>query len=121
MSQARHIESYVFKAGIGVLVELSASSESLIRRGDFVDLARGVAMHVAAMNPTSVDDLLHQLCVMDPAVTVNELMRRVAGADEVIDIVRFVRWVAGESPEPDTPRSPAVIYDLRSRAGNSAA
>lgn len=117
MNFAGHfIESYVHNGGIGVLVEMRVS-DSLVMKSDlFLGLAKDMAMHIAAMAPTSIEDLLQQPHVKDPDITVNQLITRVAGdLREKIAVVRFVRWSTDpqESLQPEPPRSPAVIYDLR--------
>lgn len=51
------IESYIHNTKtVGVLVELSCETDFVARNGEFVALARDIAMHAAAMNPQYVDD-----------------------------------------------------------------
>lgn len=112
----RFIESYVLAGAIGVLVELEISDSMARRSESFARLAKDLAMHIAAMAPASVEELLDQPAVADVAVLVNELVARTASDLQVkIAVLRFVRWVANpqELLEPEPPRSPAVIYNLR--------
>ena len=110
------IEGYVHNGGVGVLVELGVSDSVVTRSDVFTRLAKDLAMHIAAMAPASVEELLQQPSVKDPDLTVSQLVARVAGdLHEQIGVLRFMRWVASpqEPLQPEPPRSPAVIYNLR--------
>lgn len=110
------IESYVHNGGIGVLVELGVSDSVVTKHDAFMGLARDLAMHIAAMAPASVEELLQQPFVKDPDMAVSLLIARVAGElREKVAVVRFVRWIANppEPVQPEPPRSPAVIYNFR--------
>jgi elongation factor Ts len=112
----RFIESYVHNGGIGVLVELGVSDSIVTRSDAFTRLAKDLAMHIAAMAPTTVEELLQQPSVKDPDVTVDQLVARIAGdLHEKVAVLRFIRWVTNppEPLQPEPPRSPAVIYNLR--------
>ena len=112
MKQPCHfIVSYVHKNAIGVLVELGVPDSTLAKTEAFALLAQDVATHIAAMAPVSVEELLQHPFVKDPEITVNQLIAQIADG---ITILRYVRWVAGPEPlQPEPPRSPAVIYNLR--------
>jgi elongation factor Ts len=118
MDHSTHfIESYVHNGGLGVLVELGVSDSMATRSDVFTRLAKDLAMHIAAMGPSSVEDLLEQPFVKDPGITVSQLVAQAAGdLREQIAVLRFVRWVANpqEPLQPEPPRSPAVIHRLRS-------
>ncbi|MCU7933191.1 MAG: hypothetical protein KZQ90_20550 [Candidatus Thiodiazotropha sp. (ex Codakia rugifera)] len=60
MSSNRYIETYTHNGRIGVIVEIAC--ETSIPRSDkeFQVLAKDVAMHIAALNPKDVSDLLQQ-------------------------------------------------------------
>ena len=112
----RFIESYVYNGRVGVLVELGISDSSTMRSDSFTRLAKDLAMQIATMAPASVEELLEQPSVTDTDISVSELIARVDGELHVkIAVLRFVRWVAHpEEPlEPEPPRSPAVIQNLR--------
>lgn len=111
-----YIESYVHNGGIGVLVELDVSDSLASRTDLFKLLASDLAMHIAAMNPSTVEDLLSHPFVKDPEQTVEQGISQVAEKLKSKVIVRrFVRWTAEpQKPSfPEPPRTPAVIYDLR--------
>ena len=114
----RYIESYVYDGGVGVLVELEISNSAARTSESFIRLAKNLAMHIAAMAPASVDDLLGQPSVADTGVAVEALIAQAAAELQVeIGVLRFVRWVANpQAPlQPEPPRSPAVIQDLRAQ------
>jgi len=116
------IGSYVHLGCIGVLIELYTSDATDTQIDSFKDLARELAVHIAAVNPSSVDDMLGQQLVRNPGQSICDLMSQTARKlHSEISITRFVRWQTGaEEPLPiepqssDPPHSPAVIYDLRS-------
>jgi elongation factor Ts len=111
-----YIEGYVHNGRIGVLVELDVSDSIATRNDLFKGLAKDLAMHIAAMAPISVEELLQEPSVQDPDKTVSELIAQVAGElREQIAVMRFVRWSVDpqEPRHPDPPRSPAVICNLR--------
>jgi len=111
------IESYVHNGELGVLVELGVSDPMAARCDAFTHLAKDLAMHIAAMNPSSHDELLEQPFVKDPAITVSQRVTQTAGElREKVAVLRFVRWVANpqETSQPEPPRSPAVIHRLQS-------
>lgn len=116
------IGSYVHLGCIGVLIELCTSDATDTRIDSFKDLARELAVHIAAVNPNSVDDMLGQQCVQNPEQSIRDLVSQAASKlHSEISITRFVRWQAGseeplpiEQRSPDPPHSPAFIFDLRS-------
>jgi elongation factor Ts len=113
----RFIDSYVHNGRIGVLVELTVSSADLVRTPAFVELAKQLAMHIAVMGPASPEELLQHPFVFDTNSTVSEAINRMAETSGRIEVLRFVRWVASDSPTDDSPRSPALIFSIgRARA-----
>lgn len=54
-ARAGVIESYVHSGRIGVLLELNCETDFVARTQDFKELARDLAMHVAAANPEYVN------------------------------------------------------------------
>lgn len=50
------IESYIHMGGkIGVMVEVNCESDFVAKTDDFVNFARNIAMHIAAMNPVGLN------------------------------------------------------------------
>ena len=108
------VESYIHAGGrIGVLVEVNCETDFVANTEDFRQLARSVAMQVAAMNPQliSADEragnpqlegsdeelcLLSQPFIKDGSRTIAALVSEtVAKTGENIRIRRFVRFELG--------------------------
>src|SRR5438105_2855172 len=68
------VEAYVHAGGrIGAMVELSSETDFVARNPDFRELAKEIAMQVAAMDPKDLDDLLEQAYIRDASKTINAL------------------------------------------------
>jgi len=93
------IESYVHSGNrIGALVELSSETDFVARNQEFKDLAREIAMQVAAMDPKNVEELLGQAYIRDASKTVGELVTTLAASTgENVRVRRFKRFQLGES------------------------
>jgi elongation factor Ts len=106
------VESYIHGAGrIGALVEVQCETDFVARTDTFKQLARDVAMQIAAMNPLglTVDDvpedvvgkredhaLLKQSFIRDSGVTIEDLIQTAIGqTGENIKIGRFARFELG--------------------------
>ena len=107
------VESYIHSGGrIGALVEVNCETDFVARTEDFKALAHDIAMQIAAMNPTYIDEseipegedassaeacLLQQPFIKDPSMTIDELIRALVGKlGENIRIRRFSRFSLGE-------------------------
>ena len=105
------VEAYVHGGGrIGVLIEVNCETDFVARSDDFKQLARDLAMQIAAMNPQRIGNeegfdgqeldpeevLLTQPFIRDPSQTVldrvNETVSRVR---ERIVVRRFSRFELG--------------------------
>src|SRR3989441_8249967 len=93
------VEAYVHAGGrIGAMVELSSETDFVARNPEFRELAREIAMQVAAMDPKDVDELLEQAYIRDASKTVGELVTGLAASTgENVRIRRFTRFQLGES------------------------
>ena len=93
------IESYIHSGNrIGALVELSSETDFVARNQEFKDLAREIAMQVAAMDPRSVEELYAQAYIRDASKTVGELVTTLAASTgENVRVRRFKRFQLGES------------------------
>jgi elongation factor Ts len=106
------VESYIHGAGrIGVLVELNCETDFVANTPAFRELAREVAMQVAAMNPAVVaaEDrtaehegsdaevvLMAQPFIRDSSRTIADLVKEViAKTGENVRVSRFVRFELG--------------------------
>ena len=52
---AATIQAYIHNNEVGAMVELSSETDFVAKNGDFIALARDIAMHIAAVNPQSID------------------------------------------------------------------
>ena len=107
------VESYIHAGGrIGVLVEVNCETDFVANTDDFRQLARNVAMQIAAMNPMVVskddpdrgkhDGTDEEVCLMDQAFirdssrTIAHLVQdAVAKTGENIRVRRFTRFELG--------------------------
>ncbi len=107
------IQSYIHSGGrIGAMIELNCETDFVARTGDFQDLANNLAMQIAAMAPTYVDEsdvpdgeesdtaqdcLMQQSFIRDPSKTVQDMVNETVGKlGENIRVRRFKRFSLGE-------------------------
>ena len=93
MTGAGLLESYIHNERVGVLLELRCETDFVTRSKEFRELAHDLVMQIAAMNPSSVDDLLKQIYIKDETLVINDLIKRmVAKFGENIQVERFCRY-----------------------------
>lgn len=86
------VEAYVHAGRVGVLVELRCETDFVARTDEFKTLAHELALQVCSMNPKNVAELLKELYIRDPKMTVADLVKQtVAKLGENITIARFTR------------------------------
>ncbi len=91
------VETYSHSGKIGVLVELLCETDFVAKTSEFKTLAHELALQIASMNPSSVEDLLSQEYIRDQSQTVGELIKGVIGKlGENIQVGRFERIALGE-------------------------
>ncbi len=89
------VYTYVHNDRIGVMVEVRAETDFVVRSEAFREFVKNVAMHVAAADPDDVDGLLAQPYVRDEARTVGDLLTELIGrVGENCRIARFARFAA---------------------------
>ncbi|TSC91712.1 MAG: elongation factor T [Parcubacteria group bacterium Licking1014_17] len=88
------VASYIHSTGkVGVLVELLCETDFVACNELFPELAHELAMHIAAMDPQSMDELLSQPYIKDQDMKVEDLVTQyVSKLGENIKINRFVRF-----------------------------
>ncbi len=93
------VETYVHGGGkIGVMLELQCETDFVARNSDFKQLAHDVAMHIAAMAPQDLDELMAQNFIRDASITIEGLVKQhIAKIGENIVVKRFVRYELGDS------------------------
>lgn len=87
------LESYIHNGRVGVLLELRCETDFVAKTDDFKNLAHDLAMHIAAMKPENVDDLLAQPFIKDASQTIGDLIKKtIAKLGENTVIERFTRY-----------------------------
>jgi elongation factor Ts len=93
------VSAYIHAGGrVGALVEIASETDFVSRSPEFQKLVQEVAMHVAAMDPKDVEELLAQAYIRDASKTVNDLVTTLAASvGENVSIRRFQRFALGEA------------------------
>jgi len=91
------VATYVHATGkIASMVELFCETDFVARTPDFQNLAKELAMQVAATDPQGSDELLSQEYIREPSKTVQDLINEVvAKVGENIRVGRFQRFEIG--------------------------
>ncbi|MFC1906138.1 translation elongation factor Ts [Chloroflexota bacterium] len=105
------IEIYVHNGRIGAMVEVNCETDFVAKTDQFRELARSVAMQIAAMGPLYLSEkdipdgqevdpkqacLLSQPFVKDESVTIQDMVNEaIAKVGENIKIKRFTRYELG--------------------------
>jgi len=91
------VETYIHADGrIGAMVEVNCETDFVARTDEFKKLVHEIAMQVAAMDPSDVEELLKQEYIRDSSKTVDELVKEtVAKLGENIVVKRFMRFELG--------------------------
>ena len=84
--------SYIHADRIGVLLEIRAETDFVVRSDPFRELARELAMQIAAAAPASVEELLAQPYIKDESKTVQSIVNDViAKVGENVAVKQFYR------------------------------
>jgi len=87
------IESYLHNGRIGVLLEIRAETDFVVRSEPFRELAHEIAMQIASMEPADVKALLGQPYIKDESIKVQDLIKRIiAKVGENITVKKFCRY-----------------------------
>lgn len=87
------LHSYIHNERVGVLLDIRAETDFVVRGEFFRNLAHEVAMQVAAMNPENIEALLKQPFIKDDSKTIEVLIKDVvARVGENIKIEKFARY-----------------------------
>ncbi|SRR3990167_5566276 len=77
----------------GVLIEINCETDFVSRNEDFQNLAYEIAMHISAMNPKDIRELLSQNYIRDEKITINDLIKKnISKLGENIKISNFTRY-----------------------------
>jgi len=87
------IEAYIHNNGkIGAILELSCETDFVVKNSQFKELAHDLVMHIAAMNPKDLKELLAQPFIKEEEKTIQDLLNEtIAKLGENIKIRKFVR------------------------------
>ena len=86
------VQSYIHNDRIGSLVELRSETDFVARSEPFRELAKNLAMQIAAMAPEDVSGLMEQPYIKDASKTVKGLVGEViAKTGENIRVGKFYR------------------------------
>jgi len=88
------IETYIHSTKkIGSLVEVLCETDFVARNPLFMELAHELAMHIAAMDPSDLKELMIQPYIKDQNITIEQLIQNyIAKIGENIKIGKFVRF-----------------------------
>ena len=87
------LETYVHAGRVGVMLELRVETDFVAHSEPVKQFAKDLAMHIAAMSPESVDDLLKQPFVKDQDMTIETLLTAtIAKVGENMKVARFARY-----------------------------
>jgi len=90
---AGFLESFIHNGRVGVLLQLQAETDFVVRSEPFRQLAHELAMQIAAMNPADVDELLNQSYIKNESVKISDMLKQVmAKVGENIKVERFCRY-----------------------------
>lgn len=86
------VQAYVHNERVGALVELRSETDFVAHSEPFRELAKNLAMQIAAMAPENTEMLLAQPFIKDPEKTVKDLLGEVISkVGENVQIGQFYR------------------------------
>ncbi len=88
------LAAYIHATGtIGVMTEVLCETDFVAKNEDFKKLAYDIAMHISAMNPEDVKELLGQEYIKDSGKTIKNLVEEaIQKFGENIEISQFIRY-----------------------------
>jgi elongation factor Ts len=87
------LESYIHNNRVGVLLELRCETDFVARGELFRQLAHDLVMHIAAMNPANLEELMRQPFIKDAAMSIEVLVKGViAKTGENVKVEKFCRY-----------------------------
>ncbi len=94
MTKAGIIEAYIHpNKQIGVILELRSETDFVAKNQEFQVLAHDICMHIAAISPQNVAELLIQPYIKNPDVTVADYIKGfIQKFGENIEIGNFTRF-----------------------------
>lgn len=90
---AGYLEAYIHGGRIGVLLELRCETDFVAKNEKFKELAKELAMQIAAMGAETPEDLLKQPFIKDEKIEIGDKVKQaIAELGENIEIARFTRY-----------------------------
>jgi elongation factor Ts len=88
------VASYIHSGDtVGAMVELLCETDFVAKNPEFKAAAKDIAMHIAAMNPTDVGELLEQPFIKNPSSTIGQLVNGVVQKfGERTEVGKFTRF-----------------------------
>lgn len=87
------LETYVHNGRVSVMLELRCETDFVARTDVFKELAHNLVMHIAAMNPENLEELLKQEYVKNPSMSIDDLVKEAIGkTGENMKIEKFCRF-----------------------------
>ena len=92
------VSTYIHAGGLkGGMLQLHSETDFVSKNPEFKQLADDLAMHLVAMNPADIAEMMEQPYVKDPSTSVKELIQNyVQKFGERIEIVRISRFDTAE-------------------------
>jgi len=92
------VYAYIHGDGqVGVLLELNCETSFVAKTDEFKKLAHELALQIASMTPNSVDDLLAQPYIRDTKITIEQMVKELAGkTGENVRVGKFTRYEVSE-------------------------
>lgn len=86
------IKTYTHNDRVGVVLRVGCETDFVAKSEPFQQLVHNLAMHIVAMNPTDVDELMAQPFVKDEKTTIENLVKEtIAKTGENIKVDEFHR------------------------------
>jgi elongation factor Ts len=97
-TKAGYVASYVHNNGqVASLVEIVCETDFVAQNEEFRVMANDIAMHITAMNPENVEELLEQEFIRDASITIAMMLKSLSGKiGEKMVVSRFTRYAIGE-------------------------
>ena len=78
---------------MGVMLEMQCETDFVSQNEEFVNAANQIALHIGAMDPESVEALLEQPFIMNPELTVKQVIDGVVQkTGERVELSKFVKY-----------------------------
>lgn len=88
------VSSYIHAGdSVGVMLELLCETDFVAKNPEFKEIARDIAMHIAAMNPADNEELLTQPYIKDSSKTIGDIINgAVQKFGERTEVGQFTRF-----------------------------